>query len=304
MNDLNVKILEKFGLNEFGSISRIEDKDMWYIDDKYIVKTLNDINRIESILVINTELRRAGVPVVVYNKTITGGLYVEFDNLYYLLMNKASGSHIDYQKEAFPFLFGKNIANLHMGLKNLDGKIPCAEINMDLIEDELRGWILPEITEKKAGIKKEIIDYCVSFNKLYYRLPRQIIHRDLHGGNILFENGEVTAFLDFDITQVNARLFDICYCMDLGVGNTSNENVEQWLETLKKFLSGYNAVSEVKSEELNALPYMFVLIQLLTVAVFLRLKKAKNMIDKHIEYLDWLYDNKNKFLFSRQDIEK
>jgi Ser/Thr protein kinase RdoA (MazF antagonist) len=305
MKKLVLKALAEFGINEVESISRIEDKDMWNIDDKYFIKTYNDLTLLEKILLINTELSQAGVPVAVYNKTQTGELCVEVNDVYYTITNKVSGSHIDFHKNnnfrKEIFSFGENIAKMHMGLKQLSGKMQCAEI-ADLM-GQLHGWILKEITEKNIGIRKEIIDYCISFDELYHALPLQIIHRDLHGDNMLFENGKLSAFIDFDINQVNARLFDICYCMDLGVGNNKNDDqVTTWLEMLRGFLSGYNTISEITNEELDAIPYMFILIQLLTVAFWVSRKKSKEMIDENIEYLDWLYYNKHRFLFSRQDI--
>jgi serine/threonine protein kinase len=39
-----------------------------------------------------------------------------------------------------------------------------------------------------------------------------IIHRDPNPSNIMFENGEVTGFIDFVISERNVRLFDPCYC--------------------------------------------------------------------------------------------
>lgn len=304
MKKLVLKVLAEFGINEVESITRIEDKDMWNIDDKYFIKTYTDLSWLDRILLMYNELRQAEVPLAVYNKTSAGELYVKIGDVYYTLMDKVIGSHIDYQKEANPFLFGKNLARLHRGLKNLTKKIDCSNISADLIQ-QLNGWIIKAILENNLEIKKEIIDYCIGFDKVYRSLPKQLIHRDLHGGNMLFNNGELSAFIDFDISEANARLFDICYCMDLGNGKTDEEAIK-WLGTLKKFLSGYNSISEIKDEELEALPYMFISIQLLTVAFFSSSpNKPKYVVyeeDKNIEYLNWLYDNKDSFLFSRQDI--
>ena len=299
MKDLDMKALKNFGISGVNSIVRVEDKDMWRIDDKYFCKTYKDLDCLERVLLIYNELHEAEVPIAVYNKTNTGELYTEFEGLYYTLMDKVAGLHIDYQKDADIFLFGKDFAKLHIGLKNLTDKIKCDTINADLME-QLNGWIIQEITNKNIAIRKEIIDYCMNFDELYHKLPRQIINRDPHGGNILFETGKVSAFLDFDIGEVNARLFDICYCMDLGHGKNIDEIIKQsekWFDILKKFLSGYNSVSEFKDEELEALPYMFISIQLLTVA-FISPDKAV----RENAYLNWLYDNRNRILFSQQDM--
>jgi len=292
MNKLVLTALAEFGVHEVESVIRIEDKNMWVIDNKYVLKTYGDLNRLERVQQINIELLQFGVPVVKFNKTHTGDLYVKVaDDVYYALMDKVYGSCIDYKKGSYSFSLGKNMAKLHLGLKNLSSKI--SRPNESSLMMQLHGWILEEVTKKQLPIRKEIIDYCISFDELYQKLPKQIIHRDLHGGNILFENGELSAFLDFDINQVNARLFDVCYCMDYG--KTSDEGFIIWVENFKDFLRGYNSVSEITKEELEALPYMFILIQLLSVAYDSSIETRIDRVDEGIEYLDWLYDNKNKF---------
>ena len=44
----------------------------------------------------------------------------------------------------------------------------------------------------------------------YYQpiLPRQLIHGDLHAGNVLFDDRAPT-FIDFDKTMVGPRVFDL-----------------------------------------------------------------------------------------------
>ena len=50
------------------------------------------------------------------------------------------------------------------------------------------------------------------FGMLYDKLPKQLIHRDPNPSNILFDNGIVTGFIDFDLSEINIRLWDVCYC--------------------------------------------------------------------------------------------
>ena len=81
MNKLVMKALNEFGINEVESISRVENKDMWNIDDKYFIKTYNDFNCLERVLLIYRELYQAAVPLAVYNKTSAGELYVKTGGL-------------------------------------------------------------------------------------------------------------------------------------------------------------------------------------------------------------------------------
>lgn len=43
-------------------------------------------------------------------------------------------------------------------------------------------------------------------------LPKQLIHRDFHRGNVLFAGEAVSGFFDFDLVHQGPRLFDVCYC--------------------------------------------------------------------------------------------
>jgi len=40
---------------------------------------------------------------------------------------------------------------------------------------------------------------------------KQLIHRDPNPSNILFDGGEVSGFIDFDLSERNVRLWDPCY---------------------------------------------------------------------------------------------
>jgi len=305
MSDLNIEILKEFELNEVESIQHISngDREMWYVNDKYFLKKFTDLEKLEKMLFLNTELEQAGVPVAKHYKTNAGKFYVEINNEYYSLAEKISGSHDEPDKMG-AFLLGQNIAKLHIALIQLSDKTPYPKQHKDEM-GILNSFALNEISEKRLAVRKEIIDYCVNFDKLYNNLPRQLIHNDLHRNNILFKSGEITAFLDLEILQTEVRLFDICYYMNAEFDNKdkTEESDKKWLETFKNLLSGYNAVSEVKKEEFVALPYMFIMINLNAIAATSFYGAGQeNHIDRIIEKLNWLYDNKSKFSFSVEDM--
>lgn len=85
--------------------------------------------------------------------------------------------------------------------------------------------------------------YVFSFPGITFdKLPRQLIHHDPNPSNILFVNGEVSGFIDFDLSERNVRLWDPCY---YATGILSEwrdvENIyEKWMDILKGILRGYN----------------------------------------------------------------
>ena len=106
---------------------------------------------------------------------------------------------------------------------------------------------------------------------MYDKLPVQLIHRDEHLGNFLFDNGRFSGYIDFDLSQRNIRIFDVCYFM---LGLLSEEEVldiseEQWFEILKYFFAGYEQEHTLLPEEKQAVPYVMEAIELLFVAWFM-----------------------------------
>lgn len=78
-------------------------------------------------------------------------------------------------------------------------------------------------------------DIVQNLEKVYNKLPVQLIHRDVHLDNFLFAKGKFAGYIDFDLSQRNIRIFDLCYFM---LGLLSEEEIlditeEQWFEILK-----------------------------------------------------------------------
>ena len=155
---------------------------------------------------------------------------------------------------------------------------------------ELEEWILPAL----RGIPNELEVYCRMFGPLYETLPRQLIHRDTHLGNLLFEDGAFTGWLDFDMCQVNARVHDICYmgaCILFDDDNYREENrVRQWRGIFRGMLEGYGGQLPLAENELAAVPHMFVLIELKFAAYYTREGQA-DTAQRCIDKAQWLFDH-------------
>ena len=138
---------------------------------------------------------------------------------------------------------------------------------------------------------------------LYEKLPVQLIHRDIHFGNFLFDNGKFTGYIDFDLSQRNIRIFDLCYFM-LGVLSEEEKlDVTQttWFEILKNVFTGYQNKISLKKEEIEVVPNVMKSIELLFVAWFLGendVKCAENTM-KIYQFVD---DNEDKIMKSIYDV--
>lgn len=115
-------------------------------------------------------------------------------------------------------------------------------------------------------------------------------------GNFLFDNGQFSGYIDFDLSQRNIRIFDLCY---FTLGLLSEEEVldiseEQWFSILSNFFAGYEQEQELMAEEKKAVPYVMEAIELLFMAWFMEQKDVKCIEDAMRIYC---FVNKN-----RQDI--
>lgn len=105
---------------------------------------------------------------------------------------------------------------------------------------------------------------------IYDQLPVQLIHRDVHFGNFLFDQGRFSGYIDFDLSQRNICIFDLCYFL---LGLLSEEEKleitkEQWFDFGIKVFAGYERKLPLSEIEKQAIPYVMECIELLFVAYF------------------------------------
>ena len=86
-----------------------------------------------------------------------------------------------------------------------------------------------------------------------------LIHRDVHLGNFLFYINEFSGYVDFDLSQKNIRIFDLCYFM-LGLLLEDEENKvdeTQWFQYLKNLVKGYASVIPISIIERKSIPWLW-----------------------------------------------
>lgn len=143
-------------------------------------------------------------------------------------------------------------------------------------------------------VSEDVINACGDFRPLYDTLPRQLIHRDMHLQNLMFDNGKFTGYIDFDISQRNARLFDICYMGVLLIGEYTNpERIKVWRTIFTNILRGYNDILPLSRDELEAIPMLCVVVELTFTCFFDSI--GQHEISKDCANMtEWLYKNLDK----------
>ncbi len=192
--------------------------------------------------------------------------------------------------------YGKSIARLHKALKEVQNEILPDEVNL---YKSVTDWALPIVRQKNEqwsmGLDEDFFkDFTDTFGKLYDRLPKQLIHRDPNPGNILFENGEVSGFIDFDLSEVNIRLLDACYCATGILSESSDEEYEKWLDILSGILHGYDSEGKLSAEEKQAVFYVICAIEMVCTAYFESREEFKQLAKTNRKMFKYIVDNKAK----------
>lgn len=277
---------------------------IWSVGEDYILKMTNIENEMKNNVYISKLLLKGDVPAQKVVETSKGEFYISLNNKYYGLFTKIKGEVLkdyfegDYVKRGF--YLGECAAKLHKGLKTITEEVMEKEKIWDnnMIE-ELNGWVKEEIDKylPQCSLSEEEIDsfnnirrdLSENFEELYLKLPRQVIHRDFHGENMIFQNEELVGYIDFDLTQINARIFDVCYlCTGSLASVFQNEDKRnKWIDFSKSVIEGYKSNVNITVEEKRSLKYMILSIELIMIAFFVK-EGYKDIADINIKMVSWI----------------
>lgn len=269
MKEKLVRILSNWNLHS-SDVKQIYNTT-WQVDDTYVLKVYQNFSMLERNLKILQILDNMNIPVgkIVYTKA--NEQYVSIDGMFCFLSRKLRGNNIVRieNDRKLALIMGEIIADLHKAFKK------CEDADMfwnNSLLDEMNGWVKNnfEANEWKY-ISKEDYEKTVSqLAMVYDSLPVQLIHRDVHFGNFLFSDGKFSGYIDFDLSQRNIRIFDLCYFL---LGLLSEEvkleiTEEIWFEFVKSVFAGYRKKLDLTEAERKAVPYVMECIELLFVSYF------------------------------------
>ena len=194
-------ILSQFGIK----IMTAEQicRTAWRINNTHILKVGEDAGQLQRHVLITQHLKRFGLPVANIVPTLLGEAFLTEGECLYLLSEILPGKHIEniFEQDHFSIAYqsGKIIARLHQALIKVQPLIECWD---NSLLDEMKSWIKDVFEDDHYSLVcKDAFDAIVSdLAEVYYQLPRQLIHLDIHFGNFLFESNEVTGYIDFDLS--------------------------------------------------------------------------------------------------------
>lgn len=273
------EILSEWGMEHVAVEQRY--RTVWEINGKYMLKGYEDRKSLERNVRLLETLSECGAPVARIVKSRGQEAWVENGGRFWLMTAKLPGGNLtDIRKPELAFRMGETIGRLHVILKKCEERLTLRD---NSLLDEMEGWIRRTLEADGWRLigRAEYEAVTDRLKSVYEKLPKQLIHRDVHFGNFLFQDGEFSGYIDFDLSQRNIRIFDIGYFL---AGLLTRESGlrpdrEEWLGMVRGVLSGYESVVRLEPEEKDALACVMESIELLFAAYFIGEKDRSSAAD-------------------------
>ncbi|MFV0943135.1 phosphotransferase [Bacillus pacificus] len=283
-----------------------EDKDVTAIEIKanvtkihcnnksYILKEKGSIKQLLVEIHVLEQLEEKGIKVQKLVKTSNSKKYVFYKEKYYCLYEYIAGSVLEIKDtenlKELGSTIGEGIANLHQALNSVN--------NNELVKRDLYTlvyeWALPNL-QKNEHVDQDVVQKMnqihSDFKEKVHPLRKQIIHRDMHLSNVIFKDNEFQGFIDFELLERNVRVFDLCYCCTsiLSELHSDEELRGKWQHIISKIFEGYNKQSILTREELQAIWYVMLSIQVIFITYFVQLP---DLLKLNEEMFFWIFANK------------
>ncbi len=292
----NWNIADKSIKDVYYNNSGRKNENAFYIGEDYVIKVSRDFGRIKKQIELANVMITNSLYAVEIIPTISGKEFVKANNLYFYLTKRIKGKHINphnfYESKdnSLAQIVGENIAKLHLGLDAIEAVVDEVNVFENVVK-----WALPkakQFIDIPEHIEKSYSDF---FGAIYDFLPKQIIHRDINSGNIIV-NAEGIRFIDFELSERNIRIYDVCYAATAILSETVSdiEAFNKWIDIYRNIVYGYEKVLKMTEDEKQSLPYVILSNQLVCIAYFSDFSKYENILNANIKMTKMIIDNFEK----------
>ena len=261
-----------------------KNENTFCIGQDYVLKFTRDFAMLKKHIAVSKALENVGLLSAVPVPTEDGAEYILEEEIYFYLTRRLPGQQMVSHRfgEGDGRFVGEILGQLHLALLQMDTPVSEADLLATV-----RDWALPK-AQAALGLSDTFChEYLDAFSALYPTLPRQIIHRDPNPGNILCGDDR-WGFLDFDLAERNARIYDPCYAATAVLSETFGQNNEGWMEICRDILRGYDSVAKLTVEERQAVPYIILANQFVCVAWFSEQEKYADIFETNKKMTLWL----------------
>ena len=261
-----------------------KNENACYVGERYVLKYTANLGKLKKHIEVSEALNSIGLLSAVPVPTADGAEYISDGELYFYLTRRLPGGQMVSHRfaDGDGRFVGEIIGQLHLALRKIEDCVREADLLATV-----RDWALPRAKAAlnlSDGFCKE---YLGAFSALYPDLPRQIIHRDPNPGNIICAEDQ-WGFIDFELAERNARIYDPCYAATAVLSETFGQNNGAWLEIYRDIIRGYDSVAHLTEAERKAIPYIILANQFVCVAWFAEQDKYAEIFEINKRMTKWL----------------
>jgi homoserine kinase type II len=198
----------------------------------------SSFSKLETLVNLLKLLEEKDFPTSRIVNSTTGTPLTELEGKPVILKGFIEGEDCEKPNYIVCYELGKNIAKLH----GIDSPLHLPEISPyglnsyramvdQKLDPEFSEWLLE---------KQEDVNSLVSSD-----LPRGLIHGDIYYDNVLINNNEFQAIIDFDCALNYFKLFDIGMC----IAGTCAHEEDNFLEKTHSLVQGYQSVRKLEPLE-------------------------------------------------------
>lgn len=259
-----------------------------YVGESFVLKYTANLGKLKNHIEVSKAIGSIGLLAAIPIATANGQEYIQDGELYFYVTRQLKGqqmvsdSFYDVDAVSNARFVGEIIGQLHLALSMMETCVSEADLLATV-----RAWALPN-AKRVLGLADDFCkEYLNTFAALYPKLPRQIIHRDPNPGNII-RSQDQWGFIDFDLAERNARIYDPCYAATAVLSESFGEDNDKWLDIYRNIICGYDSVAHLTDEERRAIPYVILANQFVCVAWFAAQDKYAEIFETNKRMTLWL----------------
>lgn len=162
---------------------------------------------------------------------------------------------------------------------------------------EARRWAadVASIARYESVMRRFEREHLAALEEALSGLPKQLIHRDCHLGNVIVDGTAVVGFVDCDHFCIGPRILDLAYFFS-AIAKWLMDDDEAIDEALRRFsllLSGYAERCELSVRDRAALPYTMIGVAL-NFAWWFKGRGEVSAIGVDVHALDWMMQNMDR----------
>jgi Ser/Thr protein kinase RdoA (MazF antagonist) len=292
------KIASYWGIN-VSEIKKLSDKATLIVTDmkeKFVLKKKENVEKAkaEAKLLKHLHSNHINIPLPLVSNE--GEFTIIYNNKIYCMYTYLDGNIATpqdaIQNPTIPRLFGKAIASLHSEMLNVE---IGSNVEQKNLYHQVYGWAVKEILniDQDEELQEIYRKFEKELKEIVEALPKQFIHRDAHLSNILLKDENIAGIIDFEIAEINLRVFDPCYCCTSVLVETFHHDSlkERWFDFASKLFNAYHKSNPLDEREIQSIPKIMLAIQTIFMAYF---ANSPTIFELNKAMFLWIYNHQSQ----------